>query len=105
MRSGRPTKEQLRRNFDSVLTDVLSGRGVRTETGLDTPTENALWAIARARQNVPGAPDVPDELVAAAYRAFAGQIDGANAAEWRAEMARRLAERASRPGPPPVDRP
>ncbi|MCP3759469.1 hypothetical protein [Streptomyces sp. TBY4] len=90
MRYGRPSREQLRRNFDSVLTDVLSGRGVRTETGLDTPTENALWAIARAR------PDAPDALVAAAYRAFAGQLDGTNAAAWRAETARRIAARGAR---------
>ncbi|MDD9377256.1 hypothetical protein M8Z33_11325 [Streptomyces sp. ZAF1911] len=89
MRHGRPSTEQLRRNFDSVLTDVLSGRGVRTETGLDTPTENALWAIARAR------PNAPDALVAAAYRAFAGQLDGTNAAAWRAEMDRRIAARGA----------
>ncbi|MCM1971024.1 hypothetical protein [Streptomyces sp. G1] len=99
MRYGRPSTEQLRRNFDSVLTDVLSGRGVRTETGLDTPTENALWAIARAR------PSAPDALVAAAYRAFAGQLDGTNAAVWRAEMDRRIAARGARPRPdPPADR-
>ncbi|MFF3216560.1 hypothetical protein ACFYYB_38815 [Streptomyces sp. NPDC002886] len=96
MRHGHPGQEQLRRTFESVLTAVLSGRGVRTETGLDTPTENALWAIARAR------PNAPDALVAAAYRAFAGQIDGSNAAARRAEMDRRIAERATRlrlPGP------
>lgn len=90
MRHGRPSQEQLRRNFESVLTNVLSGRGVRTETGLDTPTENALWAISRAF------PEAPDALVAAAYRAFAGQIDGSNAAAWRAETDRRIAERGAR---------
>lgn len=89
MRHGRPGKEQLRRNFDSVLTQVLSGRGVRTETGLDAQTEKALWAVSRAH------PDPPDALVAAAYRAFAGQIDGTNAAERRAETARKIAERCS----------
>ncbi|MFD6887376.1 hypothetical protein [Streptomyces sp. NPDC059957] len=100
MRHGHPSQEQVRRNFEGVLTDVLSGRGVRTGTGLDTQTENALWAIARAR------PNAPDALVAAAYRAFAGQIDGSNAAARRAETDRRIAERASRPRPsgPPTDR-
>ncbi|MFD5146401.1 hypothetical protein [Streptomyces sp. NPDC058401] len=103
MRTGRPSQEQLRRNFESVLTNVLSGRGVRTETGLDSPTENALWAIRYAF------PDASDALVAAAYRAFAGQIDGSNAAAWRTEMDRRIAERGARPRPPgppgpPADR-
>ncbi|MFZ3498615.1 hypothetical protein ACODT5_36215 [Streptomyces sp. 5.8] len=100
MRFGHPSQEQLRRNFESVLTNVLSGRGVRTETGLDSQTEDALWAIARAH------PNAPDTLVAAAYRAFAGQLDGSNAAARRAEMDRRIAERATRPRPPgpPTDR-
>lgn len=84
MRSGRPSPEQLRRNFESVLADALSGEGVRTETGLDNDTETAVWAIARAY------PNVPDELVAAAYRAFAGQLDGSNAARWHAELASKL---------------
>ncbi|MCX4779341.1 hypothetical protein [Streptomyces sp. NBC_01264] len=100
MRIGEPSQEQLRRTFESVLTNVLSGRGVRTETGLDSPTENALWAIRYAF------PEAPDALVAAAYRAFAGQLDGSNAAAWQAEMDRRITERGSRPCPPvpPADR-
>ncbi|MFI6870204.1 hypothetical protein [Nocardia sp. NPDC050406] len=87
MRSGRPSVEQLQRNFHSVLADVMDGRGVRTETGLDQDTETALWAIARAH------PNISDELVGAAYRAFSGQLDGSNAARWRDEVARKLAER------------
>lgn len=90
MRSGRPSAEQLRRNFDAVLSEVLSGRGVRTETGLDQDTENTLWDIARAH------PNASDELVAAARRAFAGQLDGTNAVARREELARKLAERAAR---------
>ncbi|MFD7033835.1 hypothetical protein ACFWAR_37975 [Streptomyces sp. NPDC059917] len=93
MRHGRPSEEQLRRNFDSVLTAVLSGRGVRTETGLDHRTETALWAVRRAH------PNPPDALVAAARRAFAGQLDGTNAAAWRAEMDRRIAARGTDPSP------
>lgn len=87
MRFGHPSNEQLQRNFDSVLENVLSGRGVRTETGLDPKTENALWAIRYAH------PNASQELIEAARKAFAGQLDGTNAAEWRAEMDRRIAER------------
>ncbi|MEU0540339.1 hypothetical protein [Nocardia sp. NPDC005978] len=90
MRSARPSEEQLRRNFDSVLSEVSAGRGVRTETGLDEQTENALWAIARA------APNIAPELVDAARAAFAGQLDGSNAVARRAEFDRKLAERAAR---------
>ncbi|MFI5985347.1 hypothetical protein ACIBEA_31375 [Streptomyces sp. NPDC051555] len=93
VRFGRPGEEQLRRNFDSVLTAVLSGRGVRTGTGLDHQTQTALWAIARAR------PNPSEALVAAARRAFAGQVDGTNSAESRAEMDRRIAARGSDPTP------
>ncbi|MFJ7206768.1 hypothetical protein ACIQWR_24965 [Streptomyces sp. NPDC098789] len=114
MRHGRPSEEQLRRNFDSVLTAVLSGRGVRTETGLDHTTQTALWAIARARPKAPNPaspanpPEAPEALealvamealVAAARRAFAGQLDGTNAAAWRAEMDRRIAARGADPTP------
>ncbi|WP_329389564.1 hypothetical protein OG625_36590 [Streptomyces sp. NBC_01351] len=95
MRRGRPSEGQLRANFESALAGALEGRGVRTETGLDQQAEKALWAIIRAR------PDVPDELVAAARQAFAGQLDGSNAVQRRAEMARRLADRASRGNPTP----
>ncbi|MFB8002139.1 hypothetical protein [Nocardia sp. NPDC056000] len=87
MRFGHPSTEQLRLNFDSVLEQVLSGRGVRTETGLDPKTENALWQIRYAY------PNASEDLIEAARRAFAGQLDGTNAEEWRAEMDRRIAER------------
>ncbi|NNH71858.1 hypothetical protein HLB23_18670 [Nocardia uniformis] len=87
MRSGRPSDQQLRRSFESVLGDVSAGRGVRTATGLDEETEEALWVIARAY------PDVTEELVESARRAFAGQLDGSNAARWHVELARKIAER------------
>ncbi|GAA1956917.1 hypothetical protein [Kitasatospora viridis] len=74
---------QLRRNFHHQLESVLAGEGLRTETGLDDRTDEALWAIVGAP------PERHDELVAAAYRAFAGQLDGSNAAAWRAELARK----------------
>ncbi|MGW4242990.1 hypothetical protein [Nocardia sp. NPDC004722] len=86
MRGSRPSDEQLRDNFESALAAARAGNGVRSETGLDAPTKDALWAIARAY------PDVPDAMVAAAERSFAGQLDGSNAERWRAEMARRIAE-------------
>lgn len=87
MRRGRISREQLLRNFASALAACMEGRGVRTHTGLDTTTENALWAIARAR------PEPPDELVAAAFRAFAGQLDGSNAVRERKEFIHKLVQR------------
>ncbi|WP_306360356.1 hypothetical protein [Nocardia sp. CC227C] len=87
MRIGRPSDDELRRNFESVLAEVMVGQGVRTATGLDDDTQDALWEIARAY------PDIPDELVLAARRAFAGQLDGSNADRWHEELARKLAER------------
>ncbi|MEU1430703.1 hypothetical protein ABZ412_26865 [Nocardia sp. NPDC005746] len=87
MRGERPSEEQLRRNFDTILADVREGRGVRTASGLDSPTEDALWAIAKAY------PNVSEDLVTAARESFAGQLDGSNAARWRADLERRFAER------------
>ncbi|WP_083913191.1 hypothetical protein [Nocardia concava] len=89
MRGGRPTEEQLRRTFETSLAEAVSGQGIRTETGFDMPTEDALWEIARAY------PDVTDELIEAAKSAFAGQLDGSNAQKWQAELARKIAERKS----------
>ncbi|MGW4529517.1 hypothetical protein ACWEOI_01065 [Nocardia sp. NPDC004340] len=90
MRHGYPGKEQLKLNFDNALAQVLDGRGVRTETGLDIETRAALMAVARAH------PNATDELVDAARQAFSGQLDGSNAAHRRAELDRKLAERAAR---------
>ncbi|WP_181799626.1 hypothetical protein [Kitasatospora acidiphila] len=90
MRAGRPSWEQLRENFDSMLASVLAGGGVRSCNGLDSDTDDALWAIMMAY------PDVTPELVEAAHRAFAGYQDGSNAARWEAEMDRWLEEREQR---------
>lgn len=84
---GHPSDEELRGNFDSLLRAALSGGGLHTETGLDRKTITVLREIMLAY------PNASEELVAAAHRAFAGQLDGSNAAEWRAEMDRKLAAR------------
>ncbi|MEU6831004.1 hypothetical protein ABZ894_20335 [Nocardia beijingensis] len=86
MRIDHPTDDELRENFDEMLRSVLTGGGIRTETGLDMKTEEALWAIARAY------PDVPDALVDAARSAFAGQLDGSNARERKEALARQIEE-------------
>ncbi|RDI46121.1 hypothetical protein [Nocardia mexicana] len=78
MRLKPPTQAELRRNFEEELTSACGGGGLSSDTGLDMETEAALWDIARAY------PDVPDALVAAAHRAFAGQLDGSNHAARRA---------------------
>ncbi|WP_369636528.1 hypothetical protein [Nocardia sp. JMUB6875] len=84
---GRRTKEQLQDSFDFMLSRILAGGSFLTGSGLDEETMNALEAVAMAR------PDVPDNLVEAARRAFAGQLDGSNAARWRAERDRVLTGR------------
>ncbi|XVQ08068.1 hypothetical protein ACQP1W_36675 [Spirillospora sp. CA-255316] len=84
MRLGRPSQEELRENFAAELESVLSGGGLRSENGFDTEVDEALWTIARAY------PNVPVELVAAAYRAFAGQLDGSNARAHRARLERQM---------------
>ncbi|WP_187703038.1 hypothetical protein [Nocardia yunnanensis] len=90
MRSSRLGKEQLQSNFDFMLSEVSAGRGFLSSSGLDDETKHALRAIARAY------PNVTDELVRAAYAAFAGQLDGSNAARWLAESDRDLREREQR---------
>ncbi|TLF82439.1 hypothetical protein [Nocardia cyriacigeorgica] len=86
MRVSPPTDDELRQNFEEMLASVCSGGGLRSATGLDMKTEDALWAIARAH------PEVPDDLVAAARAAFAGQLDGTNARERREALARKIEE-------------
>ncbi|HLS76870.1 MAG TPA: hypothetical protein VK083_08795 [Nocardia sp.] len=85
-RSRHPTDEELRRNFERELASVTSGGGLRSETGLDVQTDAALMAIAVAY------PAVSEELVRAARAAFAGQLDGSNAAARRAELRRMIEE-------------
>ncbi|WP_378737215.1 hypothetical protein [Nocardia brasiliensis] len=90
MRSRYPTDDELRRNFEAELTSVTTGGGLRSETGLDMETDAALIAIARAY------PAVTDDLVAAARAAFAGQLDGSNAAARQADLERLIAEHNAR---------
>ncbi|MFI1915030.1 hypothetical protein [Nocardia sp. NPDC020380] len=90
MRHGDPSDDELRANFDEVLSDVLAGRGVHTATGLDDDTQDALWAIAEAY------PDATPELIEAARHALAGQLDGSNAERWREEMDNWFDEREER---------
>ncbi|MGW4529516.1 hypothetical protein ACWEOI_01060 [Nocardia sp. NPDC004340] len=84
---GRRINAQLQGSFDFMLSRILSGGGFLSGSGLDEETMTALEAIAEAR------PNVPDDLVAAARTAFAGQLDGSNAERWLAERDRVLAAR------------
>ncbi|MEV0105619.1 hypothetical protein AB0H42_04645 [Nocardia sp. NPDC050799] len=86
MRIGDPSDDELRENFAEMLESVRNGGGLRTETGLDMETEDALWAIARAY------PEVSDELVEGARTTFAGQLDGTNARARRVELERQFEE-------------
>ncbi|MFI1915050.1 hypothetical protein [Nocardia sp. NPDC020380] len=90
MRRGYPTREQLQSSFERVLSQVLAGDGLSSETGLDDETQDALLAIARAY------PNASEELVEAARHAFAGQLDGSNTKRWRAEWERDIKEREER---------
>ncbi|AUY54790.1 hypothetical protein [Streptomyces sp. CB01881] len=89
MRHRWPTDQELRQIFHGELERVLAGGGPRSCTGLDNDTAEALWAIATAE------PADRKALVPALYRAFAGQLDGSNAARWHEELERRF-ERGQR---------
>ncbi|WP_459549307.1 hypothetical protein [Nocardia sp. X0981] len=80
MRLNHPTRAELIENFEAELDSVRNGGGLRSETGLDMETGEALWAIARAY------PDITEELVRNARKAFAGQLDGSNAERRRAKL-------------------
>ncbi|MFD5465995.1 hypothetical protein ACFWIQ_24650 [Kitasatospora sp. NPDC127059] len=86
-------EQRLRRVFAGALDDALAGRGVVTCLGLDDPTEDALWAVYDTAIGYRAGPETVEELVAAAHRAFEGQLDGSNAARWREQLARKFAER------------
>ncbi|MFD8148649.1 toxin-antitoxin system YwqK family antitoxin [Streptomyces sp. NPDC059708] len=90
MRGDRLTDDQLTRTFVAVLEEVLSGQGLRTCTGLDMETDDALWELAKY------GPGAPLALVDAARAAFAGQLDGSNAARWQAELMRKFDARKQR---------
>ncbi|MFF2077928.1 hypothetical protein ACFVXG_24620 [Kitasatospora sp. NPDC058162] len=89
---------RLRRVFEAVLAEALAGHGVATCLGLDDPTEEALWAVYDAATGYRTGPGTVEELVAAARRAFEGQLDGGNAARWRELLARKFAERLAERG-------
>ncbi|MFR9767062.1 hypothetical protein [Nocardia sp. SC052] len=67
-----PDRDQLQAAFDRALERAATGGGVRTDTGLDFPTQQALKAISAA------VPNVPPQLIDAARAAFDGQLDGSN---------------------------
>ncbi|MFE1593225.1 hypothetical protein [Nocardia sp. NPDC058705] len=85
-RENRPTEDELRVNFEVELASAVAGGGVRTETGLDTRTEDALVNIVHAF------PVVSQQLIDAARAAFAGQLDGSNAEQSRALLTRLIEE-------------
>jgi hypothetical protein len=82
MLSDYPTEDELRQSFDEALASVRGGGGVSSDNGLDLRTVDALWQIADAY------PTIPDDLIAAANAAFAGQLDGSNAAARQAAIDR-----------------
>jgi hypothetical protein len=86
MRIGHPTEDELRENFAEMLESVRNGGGLRTETGLDMETEEALWDIAKAY------PEVTEQLVEGARSAFAGQLDGSNTRRHHEDLQRKLDE-------------
>ncbi|MFJ8477376.1 hypothetical protein [Kitasatospora sp. NPDC094011] len=90
MRHGRPSDQELRQTFHELLERALTGGGPYSCNGLDDDTEETIWAIAAAE------PADRTALVPAAYRAFAGQLDGSNAARRDEEMERWLDEREQR---------
>ncbi|PXX66590.1 hypothetical protein DFR70_103339 [Nocardia tenerifensis] len=77
-----PTEDELWQSFATALAAVRSGGGVSSDNGLDLRTVDALWEIADAY------PNIPEELIAAAHVAFAGQLDGSNAAAREAAINR-----------------
>ncbi|CAM4515592.1 hypothetical protein NONI108955_40100 [Nocardia ninae] len=77
-----PTEDELWQSFATALAAARSGSGVSSDNGLDLRTVNALWEIVDAY------PNIHEELIAAAHAAFAGQLDGSNAAARQAAINR-----------------
>ncbi|MER7584515.1 hypothetical protein [Kitasatospora sp. NPDC097691] len=90
MRHRWPTDQELRQTFHEELERVLVRGGPRSCTRLDEDTSEALWAIASAE------PADRKALVPAAYRAFAGRLDGSNAARRHEDQERWFEEREQR---------
>ncbi|WP_024800392.1 hypothetical protein [Nocardia sp. BMG51109] len=86
MREEDPSDDELRRNFERELRSVTTGGGLTSESGLDSETEDALWAIADAY------PDIPATLIDTARATFAEQMDGTHDAARKAALARKIEE-------------
>jgi hypothetical protein len=71
---------QLRASFEHALKYAHTEGIVYQDTGLDLTVTEAIDEVAGA------APDPPAELIAAAEQAFAGQLDGSNAARAEQEL-------------------
>jgi hypothetical protein len=77
---GRPTDDELRATFASVLDQIVTGaeRGCPSDTGLDMATTDVLDALG-AQPNPKSASDI-----LACRTEFARQLDGTHAREARA---------------------
>lgn len=78
------SRDQLRRSFELYLEAARTEGIVYTATGLDDHVTAAIDAVAG------GFPNPAPELIAAAERAFEGQLDGSNAERDRQELLDRL---------------
>ncbi|NKY46171.1 hypothetical protein [Nocardia cerradoensis] len=77
---GRLTPEQLRGEFKLALRIARTTGVVYPDNGLDKVVEDAIGEVAM------GCPDPAPELIAAAEHAFAGMLDGSNAARARQDL-------------------
>ncbi len=84
-----PSREELAVEFDAALIAARTEAVLLTPTRLDLDVDNALAAVAAA------APDPSPELVAAAEAAFAGMLDGSNAARVERERLAHMTTRYS----------
>lgn len=77
---GRLTSEQLRGEFELALRIARTTGVVYPDSGLDHFVTGAIDEVAM------GCPDPAPELIVAAERAFAGMLDGSNAAWAQQEL-------------------
>ncbi|MBF6394117.1 hypothetical protein IU443_29755 [Nocardia farcinica] len=78
------TTAEKRQLFEAALREAVDRGVVYSHNGVDDDVDEALMAIASAY------PHVTPDLIDAAERAFAGQLDGSNAARAEQEMRRRF---------------
>jgi hypothetical protein len=88
------TPEKLRGNFEIMLEFARTEGILYTETGLDAEVTAALADVAGE------CPDPLPELIVAAQRAFAGQLDGSNAARAQEKLLEIFIRAASDGGDP-----